>query len=1175
KDLTTNLGYVYLKKPDITILGESFEIKPFVGKIKNGLARLLPRALKLPLNHHEWQIVFACEKCDYYLHCSEDSKQEQSLSEIPFLTKTTKLLLNSLDVFNLEQAENCFKNNPDIGKESVAISREREQLIERIRLRKQFLDDSNVKEVVHLRKACPTMPNPIYVEYPIFISSEKENLFGFTYQISMMYRDRGKYGLLPISEEKEQVSLLTEKENEIRYYNIWIMEKSTDEHQILVLKDFLNTLLRLLKEIGNLADTIEPHNRTTHFFTMDKVDLKNVYGSALKYSMQDPELAKLVEQLLSVFPPTEEYIKENEDPGIIWNVPYTVISDVLKRNVILPVRLTLWKMQEVWNDSETNQGVIKVAYPPKKYLRDRSNQFTITFAYDYWNLKESISSNQLQRITQYKIRSLYHIYWYLNKLNQKTKPRIFTLFKVPIKPPRKNIPASNNLRGLATNLLQHLPEDDFIRPLNFFRAIEDLNEYLSYIDGISADLEERRILGLALTELKLVGVELPPQRQRGFVAIFRTSGLNNSKLKLGDVNEYILTDKINANNIFGINPSDRYDYQVKVLNVTRLSKGNLEIRIKLNGPKKGIAKHPLFETLIIEENDTPVDPSLSKKEWVIDNVLINRTGVLIKNFLISFAFQRLGGVFPQYLMKFLPDSTNSSLQEYPIKASHEGMKLWSSNPELKKLSNFNSSQTNAVNSALQNTLSFVWGPPGTGKTRVIAWSIIINLWYNILTNDTGYKVAVIAFTNRAIDNALEKIIENMKSYIDHEPKLTPLKPFHLFRAIRKKKIEHYYFDGSNFKTKPEILENDKGVVIYYDLVFNPKSNIIVCGTIFQLHHLLNREDYLVKTHEELDLGRWDNYVRPTKVFDFITVDEASQMKVTDFFVAAYGIKENGRFLVVGDDKQLPPVVVGEYPEDYKNKVSSVYNYLKNLTEDLTPIMLNTTYRFSDYIADFPSKTYYESQLKSNVAKEYVKFSESILNSNYYTILDPVKQILLITYDGPLRAQDNEFEAEIVAELTKELSNHLITDTGEKIADNKFSNEILGIITPHNAQINAIKNQLSIKGIPNNRFPLVDTVDKYQGQEREIIIISYGVSDPDYAEREAEFILSPNRFNVSITRPKKKYIIIISENLLEMLPEEEKLLQPALELQAYREEFDNVEEFVFELEETSLKCNIYY
>ena len=176
-------------------------------------------------------------------------------------------------------------------------------------------------------------------------------------------------------------------------------------------------------------------------------------------------------------------------------------------------------------------------------------------------------------------------------------------------------------------------------------------------------------------------------------------------------------------------------------------------------------KNPLFKNVIIESGTIEVDQSLYQKEFILDDPFNTTTKDVIKNFLTSFAFQRLGKIFPKYLEALLPENTTNSLQKYSLDKKSQGLQLWESNPSLKKMSNFNKSQQKAVNSSLQNKVTFVWGPPGTGKTRVVAWSIIINLWFNILNQIKNYKVAITAFTNRAIDNALEKIFSNINSYI--------------------------------------------------------------------------------------------------------------------------------------------------------------------------------------------------------------------------------------------------------------------------------------------------------------------------------------------------------------------------------------------------------------------------
>jgi superfamily I DNA and/or RNA helicase len=109
------------------------------------------------------------------------------------------------------------------------------------------------------------------------------------------------------------------------------------------------------------------------------------------------------------------------------------------------------------------------------------------------------------------------------------------------------------------------------------------------------------------------------------------------------------------------------------------------------------------------------------------------------------------------------------------------------------------------------------------------------------------------------------------------------------------------------------------------------------------------------------------------------------------------------------------------------------------------------------------------------------------------------------------------------------------------------------------------------------MPVIDTVDRFQGQERDVVIVSYGVSDPDYVLSIGEFILNPNRFNVSITRCKYKRIVIMSENLFKLFPEEQKLLEMALQLKNYLFQFKHSFPTTFHLEnlQKDLRCTIYY
>jgi superfamily I DNA and/or RNA helicase len=83
------------------------------------------------------------------------------------------------------------------------------------------------------------------------------------------------------------------------------------------------------------------------------------------------------------------------------------------------------------------------------------------------------------------------------------------------------------------------------------------------------------------------------------------------------------------------------------------------------------------------------------------------------------------------------------------------------------------------------------------------------------------------------------------------------------------------------------------------------------------------------------------------------------------------------------------------------------------------------------------------------------------------------------------------------------------------------------------------------------MPLVDTVDKLQGKERAVIFVSYGVADAEYARAEAEFLLSSNRFNVSVTRAQKKVVVFCSEQVLNVVPTDRRTLLDSMMLKEFK------------------------
>ena len=85
-------------------------------------------------------------------------------------------------------------------------------------------------------------------------------------------------------------------------------------------------------------------------------------------------------------------------------------------------------------------------------------------------------------------------------------------------------------------------------------------------------------------------------------------------------------------------------------------------------------------------------------------------------------------------------------------------------------------------------------------------------------------------------------------------------------------------------------------------------------------------------------------------------------------------------------------------------------------------------------------------------------------------------------------------------------------------------------------------------------PFVDTVDRFQGQERDLMIASYVVADRDFVAAEEAFILNPRRFNVTLTRARSKFIMFVSDAILQHLPADADVARDAAHLQLFAENY---------------------
>lgn len=250
-------------------------------------------------------------------------------------------------------------------------------------------------------------------------------------------------------------------------------------------------------------------------------------------------------------------------------------------------------------------------------------------------------------------------------------------------------------------------------------------------------------------------------------------------------------------------------------------------------------------------------------------------------------------------------------------------------------------------------------------------------------------------------------------------------------------------------------------------------------------------------------------------FDVAVIDETSQMRVE---AAIMPMLRAQRWFFFGDRQQLPPVVQRPVADAAEDSVFA------SLAKDGSHTMLKTTYRMNDPLTRWPSENFYQGELVAARANAGHRFH---LKS------PPVRVALL----GPEPAM---VRVEIVHENNRVSSPEEAEETAaliEEMLAGGLSPAEIGVVVPFRAQAARVRNLLRFERFakwPDIGKLAVDTVERFQGQEREAMIVSFVVSDENFMDRLAGFLTYPQRLNVAVTRARTKVVIIHSKRFRQWL-----------------------------------------
>lgn len=234
--------------------------------------------------------------------------------------------------------------------------------------------------------------------------------------------------------------------------------------------------------------------------------------------------------------------------------------------------------------------------------------------------------------------------------------------------------------------------------------------------------------------------------------------------------------------------------------------------------------------------------------------------------------------------------------------------------------------------------------------------------------------------------------------------------------------------------------------------------------------------------------------------DTLIIDEAGQMTIP---LAMMGMVKAKKIIFAGDHKQLAPIITSDKVSD-EMKLSA----FQRLMKDHNCTMLDISFRMCEPICQFVSELFYEGEVKAHKSGPDTSF---ISDDPLYSYLTPV--VLHDVKDEGEQTSDQEAKF-IVNTITEYLKKGV-------------KSEEIAVLAPFRAQAatvrRLIRNSSDISEEDKEKLA-VDTVDKMQGQEREVIFYSMTSGDAEYIEEMGEFLYNPNKLNVAFSRAESKLII---------------------------------------------------
>ncbi len=406
-------------------------------------------------------------------------------------------------------------------------------------------------------------------------------------------------------------------------------------------------------------------------------------------------------------------------------------------------------------------------------------------------------------------------------------------------------------------------------------------------------------------------------------------------------------------------------------------------------------------------------------------------------------------------------------------------------------------------------LVLVQGPPGTGKTTATALAILACV-QGALTAGLPTRVMLSCKTHAATDVLLGKVLDmqdRLWAVRDRHPALFA-RHFHpslLTLPLLRLAPKTEPLPGIRELGKESNKRNGRRPCNWDEV--QGHDACVVAGTPGGIYRMVK--------------GRWGDDLFSNRLCDLLVLDEASQLSLPEALLSGLPLRPSGQVIVVGDPRQMPPIMQHNWEEEPRRACRefgafrSLYEFLE--AQDVPQIKFERSFRIHKDSAEFLRLEVYQ---KDDIP--FYSTNEAMLPAAKYSdpflaaVLDPFQPLIVVEHDEAGSQKRNLFEQRLMSPLINALTDPL--------GYNLSPQSGLGVVVPHRAQRALLRSEFP--GLAST----IDTVERYQGGERDVILVGVTESDPAYIKASGEFLLNPHRAVVALSRATKKTVVVASRSV---------------------------------------------